>query len=383
VFEFSESHKMVREQARSFARKELAAGASERAKQIIIAPEIWKKVADMGYTGLGVPEKYGGQEVDWITIGIVIEELSKVDFNVGALTQHIQNMAFGVSQGAEEVAAEWVPALVDTTKVCSAAISEPGCGSDIGAIQTRAVKDGDNYVITGEKTSVTRGTYADICSVVVKTDPAAGMKGLRSFLVPFDLPGITRAPLNDMGCKPMGRAMVNFDEVVVPAKYMTTREGSGFSPRFATHVNQGRAIAGLFCLAAAQASLDEAVAYSKERKAFGYPIAKYEGVSFKLAEAATFIEAARWLCYYTLWLGDQGQPSFKEGCMCKWWCPQLAVEIIHNCLLVYGHVGYTEELPIEQRLRDVIGFEFADGTAEINKLNICRELIGREAIPYR
>jgi cyclohexanecarboxyl-CoA dehydrogenase len=383
MFEFSEADKMLQAQVRAFAKKELAPGALKQAKETIIPREIWKKVADMGYTGLDVPEKYGGQEASWISRGIVIEELSKVDFNVGSLVQHVQNMAWMASQASEEVAAEWVPAFVSTDKICSAAITEPDCGSDVAAIKTRAIRDGDYYIITGEKTSVSRGTYADICLVLAKTDPAAGLRGLTQFLVPLDLPGLSISPLADMGCKPVGRAMINFDNVRIPAKYRIGEEGKAFDRQFLSRIDQGRALLGLFCLAAAQASLDETIAFSKERMAFGKPIAKYEGVSFKIAEAATFLEAARLLCYYTLWLGDQGLPSYKEGAMCKWWCPRVAVEIIHNCILLHGHVAYTEELPLEQRLRDVIGFEFGDGTAEIMKIDIARQIIGKEAIPYR
>lgn len=383
MFDFSEADKMLRAQVRSFAKKELAPGARERAKQTTVPRTIWKKIADMGYTGMGIPEKYGGQEASWISRGVVIEELSYVDLNLGGLTHHVQNMAWMVAQGTKEMAAEWVPGFVSTDKICSAAITEPDCGSDVAAIKTTAIRDGDYYIISGEKTSVSRGTYADACLVLAKTDPKAGIRGLTQFLVPLDLQGIEISPLVDMGCKPVGRALVNFDDVKILAKYRITEEGQAFAKAFIAGVDKGRALTGLAVLAAAQASLDEIVAYSKERMAFGNPIAKYEGVSFKIAEAATYIEAGRWLCYYTLWLGDQNLPMFKEGSMCKWWCPQLAAQIIHDCLLLYGHVGYTEDLPLEQRLRDVIGYEFTDGTAEISKLNIAREIIGKEALPYR
>jgi cyclohexanecarboxyl-CoA dehydrogenase len=292
-------------------------------------------------------------------------------------------MSWMAAQGTEEVAAEWVPAFVSTDKVCSAAISEPDCGSDIAAIKTRAARNGDYYTINGEKTSVSRGVYSDACLLLAKTDPEAGIRGITQFLVPLDLPGIEISPLIDMGCKPVGRALVNFANVTLPAKYRIGEEGQAFSRSFVAGVDKGRALAGLAALAAAQASLDETIAFSKERVVFGRPIAKYEGVSFKIAEAATYIEAAKWLCYYTLWLGDQNLPSFKEGSMCKWWCPSLAVQIIHDCLLLHGHVGYTEELPLAQRMRDVIGYEFTDGTAEISKLNIVREILGKENLPYR
>jgi cyclohexanecarboxyl-CoA dehydrogenase len=383
MFEFSEQDKMLRNQVRDFAKKELAPGAKKRAKCTEIPRELWKKIANLGYTGLGISGKYGGQEATWVTRGVVIEELAYADVNIGGLTHHIQNMAWMTSQGKEEVAAEWVPAFINTDKVCSAAISEPECGADVAAIQTRAVKDGDDYIITGEKTSVSRGTYADACLVLAKTNPSAGIRGLTQFLVPLDLPGIERSALHDMGCLAVGRALINFDGVRIPSNYRISPEGQAFTKAFAAGVDKGRALTGLAVLAAARASVDETIAFTKERVAFGKPIAKYEGVSFKIAEACTYIEAARLFCYYTLWMGDQDKPTLKEGSMCKWWCPQLAERIIHDCLLLHGHVGYTDELPLEQRMRDVIGYEYTDGTAEINKLNIVREIMGKEALPYK
>lgn len=382
MFEFAESDRILRDQVLKFAKNRLAKGAKERAKKDTIDRDLFKEIGKIGYTGLGIPEEYGGQEASWVSRGIVNEELAKADFNVGSLTAHTQHMALLVSRGYSGVAKEFIPDLISTEKICSSAISEPDCGSDVGGIRTKAVKEGDYYILNGEKTSVTRGTYADICIVFARTGVEKGTKGLTTFLVPLDLPGISIAPLIDMGCRSMGRAIMNLENVKIPAKYRIGEEGQAFSKQFAAGVDQGRAIIGLQVLAAAEASLEETIVYSKQRVAFGKPIAKYEGVSFKIAEAATLIEAAKWLCYRTLWLGDKGKPSFKEGAMCKWWCPQIATEIIHNCIRLNGHVAYTEELPIEQRFRDVIGFEFADGTAEIMKLNIARLIIGKEALPY-
>jgi cyclohexanecarboxyl-CoA dehydrogenase len=383
MFEFSEEDKMLRNQVRSFAKKEVAPNLKQHSQDPEVPRDLWKKLADMGYTGMGIPEKYGGQDATWISRGVVIEELSYANVNIGGLTHHIQNMAWMAAQGPEETAAEWVPHFVSTDKICSSAISEPDCGSDVAAIKTRAVRDGDYYIINGEKTSVSRGTHSDACLVFAKTDPNAGIRGLTLFLVPLDLPGIEISALHDMGSIPVGRALINFDNVKVPVKNRISPEGQAFSSSFAAGVDKGRALTGLAVLAVAQASVDEVIAFSKERMAFGRPIAKYEGVSFKLVEAATYITAARWLCYYTLWLGDQDLPSFKEGSMCKWWCPELAASILHDCMILYGHIGYTDELPLEQRLRDVIGYEYTDGTVQINKLNVARQLIGKEALPYR
>ena len=175
--------------------------------------------------------------------------------------------------------------------------------------------------------------------------------------------------------------MIALDHVRVPSSHRLGEEGTGFR-----QVMQGfdynRILIGLGAIGAAQASLEETMTYVKERRAFGRPIAKFEGVSFPIAEAATQLEAARWLCYRALWLADRGLPYTKESAMVKWWAPRLAVETIHECLLLHGHYGYTDELPFGQRMRDVIGLEIGDGTAQIMKIIVARELMGRETLPY-
>ncbi|MDP2952627.1 MAG: acyl-CoA dehydrogenase family protein, partial [Chloroflexota bacterium] len=266
-------------------------------------------------------------------------------------------------------------------RIICLALTEPGCGSDAAALTTRAVREGDHYVLSGEKTSITQGMQADAALLFAKTDPAARARGVSCFLVPLDLPGVVRSRLPSMGFRPLMAASIILDGVRVPARYRMGEEGRGF------HMVMGqfdfiRPCLGLASLGAAQASLEEAIAYAKQRTAFGQPIGKFEGVSFKIAEHLTRVEAARWLCYRTLWLRDQGIPHTKESAMCKWLCPEVAVQAIHDALLLHGHLGYSEEYPIEQRLRDVIGLEIGDGTAQIMKLIITREVLGREFLPY-
>jgi cyclohexanecarboxyl-CoA dehydrogenase len=184
-----------------------------------------------------------------------------------------------------------------------------------------------------------------------------------------------------MGSHAIARAVLAFDHVRVPASHRIGAEGSGFR-----QVMQGfdynRVGISLACLGAAQVSLEETMAYVKERKAFGRPLAGFQGVSFSIAEAATRLEACRWLCYRALWLADQGRPCTRESAMTKLWAPRLAVDTIHQCLLLHGHYGYTDELPFGQRMRDVIGLEIGDGAAQIMKMIVARELMGRESLPY-
>jgi cyclohexanecarboxyl-CoA dehydrogenase len=200
-----------------------------------------------------------------------------------------------------------------------------------------------------------------------------------AFLVPLDLPGVSRSALRDMGTRVIGRAVLSFDHVRLPRSHRIGEEGHGFY-QIMQGFDYNRVGIALACVGVAEVSLEETLAWVTERRAFGRPLAGFEGVSFALAEAATHLEACRWLCYRALWLADHGRPYTKESAMTKWWGPRLAVETIHQCLLFHGHYGYTDELPFEQRMRDVIGLEIGDGTAEVMKLIVARQLMGRGVV---
>jgi cyclohexanecarboxyl-CoA dehydrogenase len=218
-------------------------------------------------------------------------------------------------------------------------------------------------------------------AIVFARTGGARARGVTAVLVPLDLPGVSRSALRDLGSRAIGRAVLSFDHVRVPTSHRLGAEGAGFH-QVMRGFDFNRVIIALACLGVAQVALEETIDYVKERRTFGQPLARYEGVSFPIAEAATHIEAARWLAYRALWLADRGAPYTKESAMVKWWAPKLAVEVIHQCLLLHGHYGYTDELPFEQRLRDVIGLEIGDGTPEVMKIVVARELMGRESLPY-
>lgn len=381
AFGFSEAQDMFRREVRSFAQKELAPGAKERARLDHIPKDVTQKMAGMGLTGLNLPEKYGGQPCDWVSIGIATEEIARGDFNMALHPLMNTGMGMALKLAPEETQQEWFPPIIAGEVLLCLATTEPGTGSDVAAISARAYKEGDTYVLSGEKTSISLGMQAGACVVFVKTDPAAGARGVTSFLVPMDYPGVSRSRIPDMGCKPLGRASLFLDSVTLPSRYRLGGEGQGFYTVMG-QFDTIRVNLGLMCLGAAQTSLDEAINYAKQRVAFGRPIAKFEGVSFKIAEDATNIEAGRLLCYHTLSLKDRGLRHVKESAMCKWLCPVIAVKVIHDALLIHGQIGYSEEYPLEQRLRDVMGFEMADGTADIMKIIVAREIMGREYLPY-
>jgi len=381
-FGFTEAQEMFRREVRDFARRELAPGAKERAKVCGVSHDILKKVADMGLLGISLPEKYGGQGADWVSLGIAIEEVTKADFLAGMLPVYSGVSYLCLEQGQEEVRQEWLPAIIRGEKSACFAVTEPDAGSDAAGMQMTATREGDYYVLNGEKTSISFGMDADAAILFAKTNPKERSKGVTCFWVPLDLPGINRVAISHSGFKPIHASSIAIDGARLPAKYRVGEEGKGFYVFAGGGTDFLRPCLGMVGLGLAQVSLEETMNYVVQRTAFGQPIARFEGVSFKIAEHATLIEAARLLCYRTFFLKDQGLPHTKESAMCKWWCPVVAFDAIHDCLLLHGHLGYSEDYPLEQRLRDALGLEFADGTAQIMKIIIARELMGRVAVPY-
>jgi len=336
----------------------------------------------LGMIAPELPEKFGGLGLDSITAGIAIEEVAKADFNVSYVQLIGSLMGSLVAQHApEETAHRVVDGICAGKIIVALGLTEPGGGSDAAHLSLRAQKNGDNYILNGEKTSISLADQATEIVVFGRTGESSGAGGISAFLVSMDTPGVSTTRFDDLGSGAVGRGSVFFDDVVVSADALVGPENKGFRV-----VMQGfdysRALIGLQCVACAEASVAEAWEYVKEREAFGGPIARFQGVTEPLAEAETLLYAAKLLCYKTLWLRDQGEPHTSEAAMCKWWAPRVAFDAIHSALLVHGHYGYSRELPHQQRLRDVLGLQIGDGTQQIQKMIISREKIGRVAVPY-
>jgi cyclohexanecarboxyl-CoA dehydrogenase len=366
---------------RAFAAKELRPRSPQWDKTGEFPWDTYRQMATMGLLSLRMPAAYGGQETDLLTFGIAMEEIARGDFGstYGMQLAGLAGEILGRNAG-EEIKAQWLPAITRGEAVVALALTEPGVGSDAASLACRAERDGEAYVITGEKSGISLGMVAHAAVVFARTG-GGGARGVTAFLVPLAGPGVSRSPLRDLGTRAVARAVLAFDHVRVPATHRLGAEGTGFR-QVMRGFDYNRVGIALACLGAAQVSLEETMAYVKERSAFGRRLATFEGVSFPLAEAATHVDACRWLCYRALWLADRGRPYTKESAMTKWWAPRLAVETIHQCLLFHGHYGYTDELPFEQRMRDVMGLEIGDGTAEVMKVIVARELMGRESLPY-
>jgi cyclohexanecarboxyl-CoA dehydrogenase len=382
-FGFSEDQLALQQEVRRFAQKELAPGALERSK---MPPEelhkalldIDKKIVELGWTKINVPEKYGGYPYGHVEIGIIHEEVHKIDPTVEAVGGMEATSAL-LQTLPDDVQDEWFPPLISRDRRHSFGFTESAAGSDAAGIVTKAVRDGDDYIINGEKTPLPGATVADAVSISTKTDPTAGFKGISLFWVPVDLPGVNITSLPWMGNAGLYPSFVTFDDVRVPAKYREGPEGMGFYTVMGT-LDWLRIIVALTCLARAQASIQDAMDWSKERKTFGRLIAANQGVSFQIAEHYTMVEAARLLCYRTLWLKDQGQPHTVESSMAKWFSVEASVQCIKDMMVIIGHPGYSTEHMISTRLRDVLGYQMGDGTPQIQKMIIARLMIGKAVV---
>jgi cyclohexanecarboxyl-CoA dehydrogenase len=369
-----ENERAVLEVAEEFARAELSPRYQAREKtEQVFDRELLRAMGGLGLIAPDAPEAFGGLGLPCSTSGLIAEAIGYGDFNVayvpvlGSLVSQI------IAAHAEpDVARQWVPRIVAGDALVALALTEPRGGSDAANLVVQATRCDGGYRLRGEKNSISMADQADAFVVFARTGPAeSGARGVSAFLVRAATEGVTATRFEDLGSRIVGRGSIFFDDLFVPSDHRLGDEGGGFR-----QVMQGfdfsRALLGLQCVGAAQASLDETWRYVTERRAFGEPISAFQGVTFPLAEGETAIAAARELCHHTLRLRDAGLPHSAEAAMCKWLGPKTAVDVIHQCLLTHGHYGWSLDLPHQQRLRDVMGIEIGDGTAQIMKMIIAR-----------
>jgi cyclohexanecarboxyl-CoA dehydrogenase len=379
----SEQQQAFREAAERFAKQKLAPHYLKRAKQERIDRALVKEMGSLGLIGADLPEQYGGLGESCTTAGVIIEQIAYADFNVSYVQLLASLMGSMIAKHASpDLAAQWLPRVISGEAILGLGLTEPRGGSDAANLVLRAERSGNGYRLNGEKTSMSFSDQCDAAVVFARTGKVEdGARGVSAFFVDLNQSGITRTHFDDIGTRPVGRGSVFFDDVFVPAECMLGDENRGFSQIMAGF-DYSRALIGLECIGPAQASVDEAWQYTTSRIAFDRPIAQFQGVSFPLAEAETQLTMMRQLCYYTLSLRDRGLPHTAEAAMCKWYVPKVTCEIIQQCLLTHGHYGYTTDLPFHQRYLDVMGLQIGDGTAQIQKLVIAREKVGRVAVQY-
>jgi len=382
-FGLTSEQQLLQSTLRDFSKRELETHYLSRDRDADLPSELVKKLGDLGVLAPMVDPRFGGSGLDYVSLGIAHEELARGDFNAAYVLLIAALIGAIVARnGDERQQSTFLPPICRGDFITALAVTEPSGGSDAAHIKMQARRDGDTYVLNGEKTSISFASSAATALVMARTGTLEqAAHGVSAFYVDLNSQGVSRTRFRDLGSRAVGRGSLFFDSVRVPADSRIGTEGAGF-----VQVMQGfdfsRSLIGLMCIGAAQQSVDETCAYVAERQAFGGSLARFEGVSFPLAEAAVKLRAARLLCYEALWRKDRNEPHGWISAGAKWWAPELAAQVLHQCLLLHGHLGFSLDLPHQQRMRDVIGLEIGDGTAQIMKTLVAREIIGKEARPY-
>jgi alkylation response protein AidB-like acyl-CoA dehydrogenase len=373
-FIFNDEHEQLRESIRRFAVNELAPHAEEW-EETTFPNWVFERMGELGFLGLDKPEEYGGQGGDYYSSLVLAEEITHS--NSGGLAMGVAvhtDMAMPpiLAFGTEEQKQEWVVPAIQGKKILCLGITEPDAGSDVAGIKTRAVRDGDDYVINGSKTYITNGHRADVIVLVTKTDPEAGYDGFTLFLVPMDSPGVIREKkLEKLGMHASDTALLAFSDVRVPASAVLGEIGKGFY-HIMWELQGERLIGAAGCVAGAQKAFDRTLAYAKERKAFGRSIGNFQVIRHKFAEMATKIEGARQMVYSTAWRFQNGEYPVREISMAKLYASRVAVEVADECIQIHGGAGYMKEYGVERVWRDMRLNRIGAGTDEI-----MLDLIGR------
>jgi len=380
----SADHQMIRDAVREFARAEVEpiAGALDDVGAEIPMPLV-RKMAELGYFGLIFPPEYGGSGLDTLSMALVTEELSRAWLSVGSvMTRMIITGTLLQANGTEEQKRKWLPRICSGETLAAAAFTEPDVGSDAAAVKTRAVRKGDRYVLHGEKAWCTFANRAHVLCALVRTNPDRPKhKGLSILLVEkepgdaFDPPRLSGSPIPTIGYKGMNSYNVAFDGYEVPAENLLGgEEGRGFHQLMATY-EYARIQTAARAVGVAQAALDAAIAYAKEREQFGRPIADFQVIRHKLAHAATEIEAARQLTWYACRMKDTGKRCDLEAGMAKAFAAEMAERVTSECLQVFGGYGYSREYPAQRYWRDARVFRIFEGTSEIQYEVIAKRLL--------
>jgi acyl-CoA dehydrogenase len=373
---FTEEQDMMRKMVRDFAQTEIAPFV-EHMEKGEFPRSILNKMAELGLMGITVPEHYGGSGMDFMSYIIAIHEISKVSATVGVILS--VHTSVGTNPilyfGTEEQKQKYVSKLASGEYLGAFCLTEPSAGSDAKSLRSRAVKQGDHYIINGSKVFITNGGEADVYIVFASTNPEAGSRGVSAFIVEKDTPGlIVGKDEKKMGLHGSRTVQLTFEDMKVPAENLLGEEGQGFKIAMA-NLDVGRIGIAAQALGIAEAAYEHAVAYAKERHQFGKPIAAQQAIGFKLADMATSIEGAKLLVYRAADLRTKGLPCGKEASMAKLFASRTAVEVTTEAIQVYGGYGYTEEYPVERLFRDAKVTEIYEGTSEIQRIVIGKHLL--------
>ena len=371
-FDLSEEHRMLRETVAEFVAKEVAPRARHVDETGEFPWQTLKAMGKLGLLGLNVPEEYGGAGADYLSVALMLEEIGKGCGSTGLIVAAHLGLACGplAAFGSEAQKRRWLVPLAQGKMLGCLGLTEPGAGSDLRGIRTTAVRDGDSWVINGCKMWLTNGAEAGVAILLVRT----GEK-FSHFIVPTDTPGLTFGPPEKkMGLHGSHTYAVSLEDVRVPAENLVGVEGRGLAQTLQV-LDGGRIGIAALSLGLAEAAFNAARAYAKTRHAFGQPLAEHQAIAFMLADMAAEIEASRWLIYRAAWLRDQGRPYTKEASIAKLVATEMAERVARNAIQIHGGYGYSREFPVERYMRDARVTRIYEGTSEIQRIVIARELM--------
>jgi alkylation response protein AidB-like acyl-CoA dehydrogenase len=376
-FELTEEQRMFRRMVREFAEREIAPRAEEIDATDEFPHDLFHRMAEVGLLGLPFPSEYGGSDADYHAMVIALEEIARVSGSMAiTLDAHTSLCCEPIYHfGTEEQRERYLPPLVSGEKIGAFGLTEPQAGSDAGATQTRAVRDGDEWVINGQKIYITNGSIADVVVFTAKTDPEKGTHGISAFIVEKGTPGFK--PGRDekkMGLKGSVTSELFFEDCRIPSENLLGQENQGFRQFLAT-LDAGRIAIAAMAVGLAQGAYERSVDYAKQRHQFGRPISSFQAIRWMIADMATEIDAARMMVHRAAWLKEQGERYTKEAAMAKLFATEMSERVCHDAIQVHGGYGYVREYEVERMYRDQRLCQIGEGTNEIQRLVISREVL--------
>ena len=377
--EFSQSDELqeIRRTVREFAENEIRPQMMEWDEKQIFPQEVIDKLGELGFMGVLIPAEYGGAGLGYQEYITIVEELSRVDGSVGICIAAHNSLCTGhiFLAGTEEQRRKFVTPLAKGEKLGAWSLTEPEAGSDAAGTQTVATKDGDSWVLKGQKTFTTNGTYGDVCIAMAMTDPAKGHNGISAFIIEKGTPGFHAGHKeNKLGLRASDTSTVIFEDCRIPARNLLGEEGSGFRDSMRV-LDGGRISIAAMAVGMAQGAYEAALSYSKERKQFGKPISEFQAIQFKLADMATEIDAARLLMFRAAWMKDEGMTTTLESSMAKLYAGEVGVRVANESVQIHGGYGYIKDYPAEKFYRDVKLCTIGEGTSEIQRMLIARQIL--------
>jgi butyryl-CoA dehydrogenase len=375
-FSLTQEQKLFKKTIKEFCEKEIKPIASKIDQEGYFPEKLYKKMGQMGLLAMTVPQEYGGAGIDRISYMIALEEISRICGSTGLNVEAHNSLGVGhiYEKGTEEQRKKYLPNLLNGEGLAAWALTEPNAGSDASSLQATAVLDGDEWVLNGTKQFITSGDLALVTTVMAKTDKNLGAKGISAFIVEKGTPGFNIGQLEDkLGLRGSHTAEIILDNCRIPKENMLDKEGKGFIGAM-NILDRGRTAIGAMSVGIARGALEESIDYAKQRQQFGKPIGKNQAIRWMIAEMATQIDAARLLVHRAAYMEDQGIKFTKEAAMAKFFASEIAMNATVKAIQIFGGYGYTREYPLERYYRDIKLCQIGEGTSEIQKMVISRQL---------